>query len=257
MPFAEYGGGFSNAIKRVAGVSHQLTLSAETEEGAKFWSCKAGFKFDVCHYIVDVSQLPEAQELPIKRPLIVAWLGEPRVEKGAQILPEIIERVLAKAVPGDIQFLLQGSGRGSRRAREFDARLAKFRDAVARLPVGLAPSEYARALSQSHILLLPYDPKAYPASRGSGIACEGLLTARPMVATQGTFAGSLITCGNGVVGSNVEELASGILQMISNFDEFHSGALRARERALASYDLLSTYRMMSALTELNYEVSNS
>lgn len=244
MPFADYAGGFSRAVIRLAAVSRQLTLSAETEEAAKLWSGKTKLNFDVWQCIVDATQLPETQKVPPQKPVVVAWLGEPRAEKGTGILPDIIERVLAGVKPGDVQFLLQGSGRSSRRAREFDAKLSKFGDAIVRLPVGLAPSSYASALEQTGILLLPYDPACYPKSRGSGIAVEGLLSAKPMVATRGTFAGSLITCGNGVIGSDVDELASGILQIISNFERFQLGALAAREKAVAKYDVLSAYRRM-------------
>ncbi|MBY0559342.1 glycosyltransferase [Hyphomicrobium sp.] len=249
MPYAEYAGGFATAVKRIATVARKLSLSAETTDAAILWSERTGLRFDICRCIVDATELPVAQEFPVKKPLVVAWLGEVRAEKGSAILPAIIERVLAKAKSAEVKFLLQGSGRTSRKARTFDAQIEKFGDLIERLPHGLDPNNYTATLERSNIILLPYDPTCYPPTRGSGIAVEALLTAKPMVATRGTFAGSLITCGNGVIGSDVEELSAGILQILLNYQEFHAASLRAREKALVDYDLLSTYRRMSGLRE--------
>jgi len=245
IPYAAYGGGFSSVIPRLAAVSRHLTLSTETEEGAEFWSRKTGFKFEVCGCIVDMNRLPAVDGSPAKKPIVIAWLGEARVEKGADILPEIIERVVAGTKVSEVRFLVQGSGKRSRKAIALDAQLARFGDVVVRLPFELDPSAYASALSRSHILLLPYDPLCYPATRGSGMAVEGLLTAKPLVATRGTFAATLINCGNGVIGSNVEELASGALQIVSDFEKFYLRSLQARELAISDYDLLSIYQRMT------------
>jgi glycosyltransferase involved in cell wall biosynthesis len=251
MPYSKYAGGFATAVKRIATVARKVTLSAETEAAAELWSGKTGFRFDICRCIVDFKELPIAQELPIQTPVVVAWLGEVRAEKGADIVPAIIERVLVRAKPGEVKFLVQGSGRTSRKARKFDALLAKFGHSIERLPDGLAPSDYKAALGRSNIILLPYNPTCYPPTRGSGIAVESLITAKPIVATRGTFAETLIICGNGVIGSDVEELASGILQILSSYEDFHAGSLRAREKALVDYDLLSTYRQMSVPREIH------
>jgi len=243
MPFSNYGGGFANAVRRVASVS-RLTLSAETEGAAELWSQKTGFRFDIWHCIADVGTLPRVQDQPPTKPFIVAWLGEPRAEKGTAILPEVIERVLDQAERDGVKFLLQDAGRASRKALQLNSQLAKFEDALERIPVGSSPSSYLEALERSHILLLPYEPKHYPMSRCSGVAVEGLLTAKPMVVTRGTFAETLINGGNGIAGSDAEELASGILKIISDFEKFYTGALRAREKAIPKYDVLSTYQRM-------------
>lgn len=247
MPFAHYGGGFPRAISQISSIARHVTFSSETDEGARLLTVTTGEQFQVCPHIVDVTQFRPAQPRQADMPILVGWLGEPRAEKGTKILPEIVRCVLSGIKKSQVKFLIQGSGRTSRRSREFDAALAEFGDAVERLPIDISPQSYLEALDRSNILLFPYEPKDYPISRGSGVAVEALLSGKPMVATTETFPSTLISSENGALGFNAESLAEGVIRIASNYESFRSGALRARGKALAKYDPLATYRQMTAI----------
>lgn len=244
MPFSNYNGRVSKAVARLVSVARHVTLSSETEAGARLLASLTGLNVDVCPHPIDVRPFQNAQCRPIGKPLLIGWLGEPRVEKGSQILPDIIRQVLCAKQFNQVKFLVQGSGRDSRRSREFDLELADFGEAIERLPVAVSSESYLVALNRSDILLLPYDPKAYPVSRGSAVAVEALLAAKPMVAMHNTFPATLIDSGNGVAGSSPESLAAGILQIVADYEHFRSRALKLREQAFKTYDHVATYRRM-------------
>ncbi|HVX34937.1 MAG TPA: glycosyltransferase [Hyphomicrobium sp.] len=248
MPFADYGGGFANVLARLASMSRVLTVSAETPAGARRLADETGLHVDVVPHLLDEATLRLQPRHASSGPLIVGWLGEPRPEKGTRILPDIIRRVLDAKPAREMKFLLQCGGRTSRKARKFDARLAEFGDAVEKLDVGVSQDVYLAALNRCDILLLPYDPDVYPPERGSGAVVEALLTAKPIVATAGTFAASLITIGNGCIGTDATSLAEGLVRIGSDYECYLRGALEARDNARKMYDPSATYCLLIGRT---------
>jgi len=244
MPFAGYGGGFSETVAALSSVAREMTLSAETPAGARLLATETGMKVDLCPHLIDEASLAMAPRRSSSKDLLVGWLGEPRPEKGAGLLPDIIRSVLAGSSRRRVRFLLQCGGRTSRRARELDAQLSSFGDAVERLDVGIAQDAYLAALARCDVLLLPYDRDAYPPERGSGAALEALLTGKPIVATTGTFAAGLATADSGCTGSDATSFADGILRIADNYQHYREGAARARERARQEHDHIACYRTL-------------
>jgi glycosyltransferase involved in cell wall biosynthesis len=244
MPFADYGGGFSQTLGVLSSIARKITLSAETPAGARLLATETGMKVDVCPHLIDETSLATGPRETSSGPLLVGWLGEPRPEKGVGLLPEIIRSVLAASSHRRVRFLLQCGGRTSRRARELDAQLSSFGDAVECLDVGIAQDAYLAALARCDVLLLPYDRDAYPPERGSGAALEALLTGKPIVATTGTFAAGLVTADSGCTGSDAKSFADGILQIADNYEHYLNGACRARDRARQAYTRIACYRRM-------------
>lgn len=244
MPFAGYGGGFSQTVGALSSVVREMTLSAETPAGARLLATETGMKVDVCPHLIDETSLAMAPRKNSSKDLLVGWLGEPRPEKGADLLPDIIRGVLAGSPRRRVRFLLQCGGRTSRRARELDAELSSFGNTVERLDVGVAQDAYLAALARCDVLLLPYDRNAYPPERGSGAALEALLTGKPIVATTGTFAAGLITADSGCTGSNATSFADGILRIADNYQHYLDGAARTRDRARQAHDHIACYRRL-------------
>ncbi len=244
MPFADYAGGFVQAMQHLSSVARLVTLSAETRAGALELANETGLNVSVCPHLLgmETMQVPPPENDPTE--LIVGWLGEPRPEKGVDILADIIRAVSSAKPKRRLKFLLQCGGRTSRKARNLYAQLAEFGEAVELLDVAISQQDYLAALKRCNLMLLPYDPRAYPPERGSGAALEALLTGRPIVATAGTFASELITPESGVTGTDVAALAKGVLTIADNYRRYLDGAGQAREEALRRYDRETCYRLL-------------
>ncbi len=244
IPFRDYAGGLLPGLLRLTSIAGRVTLTAETPKGAHSIATKTGLAIGVCPYIVDhnLFQFPDrscASEI-----LVVGWLGDPRPEKGASILPDIIREALKSPARRKIKFVLQSGGRNSRKSREFSLRLAEFGHSAEQIPVALAQTDYFAALNRCDIILLPYDSARYPPERGSGIAVEALLSGKPIIATDQTFAAGLISTNNGVIGNNAATFAAGITQIANDYESFRDGALRARNQALKTYNSIDSYHQL-------------
>ncbi len=94
MPFSSYGGGFVNVVRRLSDICPNANLSAETPAGAALLVSETGLEVGFCPHLIEEETLNVA--LPAKAPerLYVGWLGDPRPEKGAGIIAEIIGKAL-------------------------------------------------------------------------------------------------------------------------------------------------------------------
>jgi glycosyltransferase involved in cell wall biosynthesis len=248
MPFAGYADGYAQSILRLSSIATRVTFSAETSEGARLLTKETGLTVVLCPHIVDECLFQLTDREVASKPLLVGWLGYPRVEKGAAILPQIIRAVTTLAKSDQLKFLIQCAGRNSRKSRQFESQLTEFGDSVEQLPAAISQDGYLAAFNRCDVILLPYDPKSYPPERGSAIAIEALLTGKPMVAMDQTFAAGLIEPNSGAVGTDAETLAAGLLAIANDYEYFRSGALRTRDRARKTYDRLTSYGQLIGLT---------
>ena len=131
--------------------------------------------------------------------------------KGATILPRIIRAATNSAQSGQLKFLIQCAGRSSRKSRQFESQLTEFGDLIEQLPAAISQDLYLAALTRCDVILLPYDPQSYPPERGSAIAIEALLTGKPMVAMDRTFAAGLIEPDSGAIGTDTKRLLRAFL----------------------------------------------
>ena len=115
MPFADYAGGFVQAMQHLSSVARLVTLSAETRAGALELANETGLNVSVCPHLLgmETMQVPPPENDPTE--LIVGWLGEPRPEKGVDILADIIRAVSSAKPKRRLKFLLQCGGRTSRK----------------------------------------------------------------------------------------------------------------------------------------------
>jgi glycosyltransferase involved in cell wall biosynthesis len=248
MPFADYGGGFSRVAQNLRAAGRAVTFSAETPAGARQLANEIGGDVNVCPHLLDEEILHLLPSDRSRGTLTIGWLGGLRREKGTEIFADIVGAVLtAKSQRLPLRFLLQYPG-NSRRARNLQARLAEFGDAVEILNAVVSRDEYLAALNRCDVLLLPYDASAYPPERGSGLALEALLSGKPMIAMAGTFAATLIKPDSGAVGCDAQTLAGGILTVAKNYDIYARGAARERARARTSHNRDYCYRLLIGST---------
>jgi glycosyltransferase involved in cell wall biosynthesis len=82
----------------------------------------------------------------------------------------------------------------------------------------LTSTEYETWTSQIDVMLLPYDPVAFGAERGSAIFTESVASGRPVIASRGTFAGASVEKdeaeGESFHPHTSEALAAAIMRLI-------------------------------------------
>lgn len=248
MPFANYAGGFAKVVRRLASVARRVTLCCETDDGARELADQTGMSVGVCPHFSETwfwKNRDGSYVSPGR--IVVGWLGDPRQEKGAALLPHIIRRALGSNPTSKFKFLLQCGGKKKRWSTELHSHLDDFGDAVERLPGAISREAYLDALQSCDVILLPYDPQSYPPERGSGLAVEAVLAGKPIVTTANTFAAQLVTPESGVVATDAASLADGLLHIAANIDRFRAGAQREQQSARSKYDPVRLYNQLIGL----------
>jgi glycosyltransferase involved in cell wall biosynthesis len=121
----------------------------------------------------------------------VGFFGDSKCDKGFHLLPEAI--ALCQRNGLDAEFIVQIQ-HSNWEPRTIEAERALRGLKGVRFLEGILSSEdYVSWTSQMDVMLLPYDPIAFGPARGSGIFAEAVAAGRPIVATQGTFAGGSIS----------------------------------------------------------------
>lgn len=246
MPFGTYGGGYAKVAKRLHSVARHVVFSAETEAGVLEFETATGLKCNHCPPFVDPMAFENYQQPPSSDgSIVVGWLGDPRTEKGASLLPEIIETVCKSQDGKNIKFILQCEGKKKRWLREINSKLDTFSSVIEKLPSGASRSDYWKAFHRCNIILIPYSAEAYPPERGSMVAVEAMIAGKPIVSTPGTFAASMITEKTGVIASEAQSLAAGILEIARRFGVFETEARLRSKKALAVYDPSAIFKALT------------
>jgi len=120
----------------------------------------------------------------------IGFFGDSKCDKGFHLLPRAIALCQQRNLDAEFVIQIQHSG-WEQRTIEAERALRSLKG-VRFLEGILSTEDYARWTSQMDVMLLPYDPIAFGPARGSGIFTEALAAGRPVVATQGTFAGNTI-----------------------------------------------------------------
>lgn len=195
-------------------------------------------------FIVDlpVKAMTTPEELPATRlrksdgGLTVGFLGYQRVDKGYDLLPDLIEQ-LAQTHPG-LRFLVQHSDplalaqEFPQRNLEITARLRELADRNRCIELILRPavgSAWFELIDRCDMVALPYDPVRY-ASGYSAIFGEALASGAPIVAPGGTTMSTEIEKAGGFGVSfsqwTVPSIASAIGRAVDSFDDLASRAYR-------------------------------
>ncbi len=162
----------------------------------------------------------------------LGFFGTSKCDKGFHLLPRAIE--LCQRQRLDAEFVVQIHHSGWEQRTIEAERALRALKGVRFVEGVLTGAEYAARTSQIDVMLLPYDPVAFGAARGSGIFTELVAAGRPVVASRGTFAGASVEKNEaeGEVFSpyTSEELAAAIMRLIPRFPACKA---RAAERAKA------------------------
>jgi glycosyltransferase involved in cell wall biosynthesis len=161
----------------------------------------------------------------------LGFFGYSKCDKGFHLLPKAIALCQHQRLAVEFLIQIQHSGWEQQTvAAEHDLRALKN----VRLAEGvLTGSDYAAWMSQTDVTLLPYDPIAFGAARGSGIFTESVAAGRPVIASKGTFAGASVE-NNDAEGEvfapyTSEELAAAIARLIPRLLDSRVRAARRAE----------------------------
>jgi glycosyltransferase involved in cell wall biosynthesis len=117
----------------------------------------------------------------------VGFFGIAKCEKGFHLLPGAIE--LCQRDGLDAEFIVQIQHNNWERLTIEAERALRGLKGVRFLEGALSSEDYGAWTGRTDVVLLPYDPVAFGATRGSGIFAESVAAGRPVIASQGTFAG--------------------------------------------------------------------
>ncbi len=121
----------------------------------------------------------------------IGFFGGSKCDKGFHLLPGAI--ALCQRDGLDVEFVVQiQHNHWEPRTIEAERSLRALKG-VRFLEGILSGQDYDTWLNQTDVILLPYDPVSFGPARGSGIFAEAVAGGRPVVATQGTFAGDSIS----------------------------------------------------------------
>jgi glycosyltransferase involved in cell wall biosynthesis len=250
MPFADYAGGFAEGARRLARLARHVTFSCETSASAKSLRGETGLEVAVVPHFVDMTSRPTRRDREeAESVIVVGWLGEPRIEKGTDALISVIRRTLNVAGDHKWKFVLQCAGKKKRWLDGFNASLDEFGAAVERAPVAMSRQLFMEMLEKCTIVFMPYDPRFYPPERGSGVAVEAVLSGKPIVAREGTFAAELVTPDSGIVGADPVSLSDGLIRVANDLRRFQAGAAGERERGAIAWSPARLYRKLIGLRD--------
>ena len=153
------------------------------------------------------------------------FFGYSKCEKGFHLLPQAIEICRGHGLDANFTIQLQ---HGGWEPATVAAEGALRQIPGVRLVEGvLSHQEYTAETGKIDAMLLPYDPVLF-GLRGSGIFTQSVAAGRPVVASDGTFAGASIASGEaeGEVFSPQDSaaLAAAIMRLRSRLDDSHERA---------------------------------
>ena len=186
----------------------------------------------------EAADLPALPEDPVWRPAHIGFVGEYRKEKGAAVLPEVIERFCRERP--ERRFLLQVQH--EEQAKLVHERLGHLGDLEVHTGQ-LSHRAYVARLGSLDILLLPYMPARY-AIRTSGIFAEAVAYGLVSVVPDKSLMSDQLAAGQGSGVTFSEFTADAIVQALieasDGFDSLKDKAMacRAAWRKAQSLDAL-------------------
>jgi hypothetical protein len=184
---------------------------------------------------------PDADRFPFQRarlpgsPVVVSFLGGPRVEKGFSYIPEIMRQTDVRvreagiSVKWNIQMGAEADkAKGTLSEIVQDIRnMARARSADICL---FGSPDYRVTLEATDIFPLPYEPADYE-KRGTSIGVEALLLGRPIVFRKGLMFEDLLgSAGHATEG--LHAFAQKLADIAADYDTYRQAALAARARFL-------------------------
>lgn len=162
-----------------------------------------------------------------EKTFLISSLGAARLEKGFNLIPDVIARTFEFAgsdefpnvSPQSIKFVLQASAQIIGRHPVIEKAIERLRQMpksqVELLLDPLSDAEYQNLLIGSNAVLMPYDEAAYRL-RGSGVVTEAVTARKFIVAKSGSYPARMAHWQGGATGSTPREMAHALVGILDN-----------------------------------------
>lgn len=163
------------------------------------------------------------------KPLVIGYLGDARLEKNFNDLPNAISYLWKDYVaPGKARFVLQSNFNvdgGEPGILKSVQRLGQFLpEQVELLASPLDGDAYYDRLLAADIMMVPYDPVRYR-YRSSGILIEAMAAAKPLVTTRHSWMETQVHDDHAIVYEGGAELGPALARMIDNYASYRKAAI--------------------------------
>jgi glycosyltransferase involved in cell wall biosynthesis len=172
---------------------------------------------------VTVLPIPVSAEprVPIIRqwsnPLIIAYLGDARVEKGFHHLPELVRLCRDGISSGRLLFEIQIAGSGydpQCEAASIELKKLQLNGGIRLRPEKLTTEEYLDLLGRADVLISLYDGQAYR-RRSSNVVIEGICEGKGLLLTRGCAPAEILPSDCPWLCSTIREAADTLLRICS------------------------------------------
>jgi glycosyltransferase involved in cell wall biosynthesis len=215
----------------------------ESQSMVDHYSALSGTSVDLVPVPIDGRRYRDLTPQAANRPVTIGFFGQARLSKGFQLLPQVVERILA-TTGARLQIQAQ--------IGEFDAdhdapiaaalgRLRALAGTRLELVEGSIPyEEYLNRLFSADIILLPYDPQIYQDS-ASAVLVEALAAGKVVIVPARTWmAREASRAGAGVLTFEThgpEPIASAIAEAVMRIDELRAASDRTRATWIEAHDV--------------------
>lgn len=242
-------------LYREMGQSPRLRFYTDTDELSRDYALLSGLPFGVLP-LPFRTRLMQHKTITDRQPLVLAYIGEARDEKGFPWLPMLIDWLFDSHVrTGKVRFLIQatlvpGSNPLSTGAleilRRYPSQVVQFVGAEG----PLSPEAYYHLVSEADIVLLPYDAVRYRAC-SSGTLAEAIAAGHPVVVPEGTWLSAQMPPGGGETFRDFISFVEAVRRVVDDFHRYREAVVAARAAWLMRHNprvLIETVMQTAAVS---------
>jgi hypothetical protein len=221
------------------GPSSRMRFYTDTEKLSHEYSLLSGLPFGVLP-LPFRTRLMQPTSAPRERPLVLAYIGEARDEKGFPWLPMLIDWLMDSHVrPGKVRFLIQAtlnpewnpSSTGALEVlRQYPPDVVQCVGADA----PLSPEAYYQLVCAADVVLFPYDRVRYRAC-SSGTLAEAIAAGHPVVVPEGTWLSAQMPPGGGETFKDFISFVEAVRRVADDFDRYRHAVGASRTAWLSRH----------------------
>jgi len=226
-------------LYREFGPSPRMRFYTDTQELSYDYGVLAGVPFGVLPLPFRTRLMAAPASRPAG-PLVLAYIGEARDEKGFPWLPMLIDWLMDSHIrTGKVRFLVQDTlvPRWNPQSCAALEMLRRYPPEVVQL-VGdqkpLTAEAYYGLVSAADVVLLPYDKVRYRAS-SSGTLAEALAAGHPVVVPEGTWLAAQVPEGGGETFQDFLSFVAAVQRVVDNFPRYRAAVEAGRAAWLARH----------------------
>lgn len=202
-------------------IGHKLFFTTENEAIAKIYRAQYGLETTILPVPFAGARSPHRAGKTIR----LGFFGYSKTAKGFHLLPEAA--AMCRDAGLDVEFCIQVQHSQWEQATIQAERRLRAMPNVSLIEGSLHSHDYIAETDKADVVLLPYDPLLF-GMRGSGIFTESVAAARPIIASDGTFAAESIRKGEAqgeiFAPYSADELAHAVARILPRLSQMQARA---------------------------------